>query len=1240
MRLFVFLSFLSSASAQGVITTVAGTDYIFPDDGKPALQAQLTGANGMAFDRQGNLYFAVPDLNMIMKLDSAGVVSVVAGNGLLRFAGDGGPARAASLSYPWGIAFDASGNLYIAEYQGSRVRRVDPSGTITTAAGGGSAPAANGSQVKQVNLNGPTGVAFDPSGNLLIVERNGQRVWKVNAAGIMTSFAGNGQPGFTGDGGPATGAELYTPEGIAAGPDGTVYIADTSNGRVRRVHPDGTIDSLAQGFRNGPTALALDSGGNLLLAQFYLNVIQRVTPAGVVTTIAGTGQSGFSGDGGLPLAAQLSSPFGVAIDASGSIYVADHANNRIRRIDSLGSTIATVAGQGAFVGDGGPAVAARLSEPQDIALDAQGNLYIVDQTANRIRMVTPGGQISTVAGTGLSGTSPDGTLATSALLQAPNGVAVDPQGNLIIADSGNHLIRKVDLKGVISTVPGSANQPYTQHLAIDPQGNIYFGLSYPAFAMVSKLGANGSVTTVAGTGQVGFSGDGGPATSATLGVVNGLAVDGANNLYIADTTRVRRVDSRGIITTFAGTGQLADTGDGGPATSAALLAPTGLALDASGNLYIATYARVRRVTPDGIIHPWAGSGLSGFSGDGGPALTAALAGRSFLAISPQGNLYVTDSANTRVRVVQAAAGPSVVLSQSGLTFVASAAGIGSPAGAPAPQSFTIVNGGQGTLNWGVTASTASGGNWLSVTPASGSSPAGGAGPPVQVSANPSGLAAGDYYGQIQILGTGAPNSPQSITVVLSVRTLGNGTGSIVQPSGLLFTAAAGGANPASQSLTLTTLSNAAVSFSGTASFGAQTFFTLQPATGSITASKPATVQIVPNIAGLPAGVYNGNITFAFSDNSVQSVQLLLVVSSSGAAQSAKGAHDTNTCVASKLLPLFTSLGSGFTLFTGWPSPVELKVVDDCASPLTAGSVLVTFSNGDAPLKLTSLGDGRWTGTWQAQTATAGVNVTANAQSADQQLTGTATVKGGLQQNANPPPVIAPGGVLNAASYSRNGSLAPGSLVSIFGSLLAQSDAQASALPLPTTLGQTSILIAGRMVPLLYAGANQANAMIPYDLPINATQQVVAQRGTAISVPVPIGVLSSQSGIFTKDATGQGLGIVVRVAPDGTQSVVATDNPAQAGDALVIYCDGLGDVDPRQVAGAEVPVTPLTQTLEPVTVTIGGVPATVFFSGLTPGFTGLYQVNAFVPAGVTPGDNVPLVITQSGRPSPTVSISVR
>ncbi len=333
----------------------------------------------------------------------------------------------------------------------------------------------------------------------------------------ITTIAGNGERSFGGDGGPATATQLDRPRGVAVDGAGNLYIADTQNKRIRKVDSTGTI-----------------------------------------TTVAGTGVWGFSGDGGPASEAQLSTPRGVTVDGAGNLYIADSRNHRIRKVDSTG-TITTVAGTGVegFSGDGGPAVEARISFPEGVAVDGAGNLYIGDLYNNRIRKVDSRGTITTIAGTGEGSYSGDGGPASEAQLSTPSGVAVDGAGNLYIGDTYNYRIRKVD--------------------------------------------STGTITTIAGTGEDGFSGDGGPATEAHLYAPQSLAVDGAGNLYIGDlyNHRIRKVDSRGTITTIAGTGESGFSGDGGPATEAHLYAPHGVALDGAGNLYIADTInnRIRKLTP-------------------------------------------------------------------------------------------------------------------------------------------------------------------------------------------------------------------------------------------------------------------------------------------------------------------------------------------------------------------------------------------------------------------------------------------------------------------------------------------------------------------------------------------------------------------------------------------------------------------------------------------------------------------
>jgi uncharacterized protein (TIGR03437 family) len=318
-----------------------------------------------------------------------------------------------------------------------------------------------------------------------------------------------------------------------------------------------------------------------------------------IYTVAGNGTDGFSGDNGPATSAQLYYPYGVAVDPHGNIYIADFANNRIRKVSN--GVITTVAGvgpvgsYGGFGGDGGPATSAALGAPMGVAVDSAGNLYIADTSNSRIRKVS-NGVITTVAGNAAAGFSGDGGPATSASLSWPMGVAVDPVGDLYIADYSNQRIRKV-ANGVITTVAGggtslgdngpatSAQLYYPRGVAVDPAGNLYIADS--GLDRVRKV-SSGVITTVAGNGTPGFSGDGGPATSAQLSSPSGVGVDAAGNLYIADTNnnRIRKV-SNGMITTVAGNGVAGPSGDGGPATSAWLSEPYGVAVDSAGNIYVA-----------------------------------------------------------------------------------------------------------------------------------------------------------------------------------------------------------------------------------------------------------------------------------------------------------------------------------------------------------------------------------------------------------------------------------------------------------------------------------------------------------------------------------------------------------------------------------------------------------------------------------------------------------------------------
>jgi len=557
---------------SGNITTVAGNGICCSPTGDtgPAANAQIGISYGLAIDSSGNLYFSDYTNNIVRQVNPSGIIITVAGNGSGGFSGDGGPATVAKLNYPFGLAVDPSGNLYIADYMNLRIRKVDTSGNITTVAGNGTCCfSGDGGSATSARVAYPYGVAADSNGNLYIADTVNERIRKVNASGIISTVAGSGGLGFAGDRGSATLAQLRTPEGVAVDSNGNLYISDAGNNRIRLVTPDGIITTLVGGGLNdgGPAVFGLlnlpsgvvrDNAGNTYIAENYNNRVREVSASGVITTIAGTGASGFSGDLGPATTAQLNAPEGLALDGSGNLYIADGNNHRVRKLDTSGN-ISTVAGNGtccAFNGDGAAATSADIGTPYGLAVDSSGNLYLSDITNNIVRRVDTSGNISTVAGNGTSGFSGDGGQATLARLSGPYGITVDATGNLYIADRNNQRVRKVD--------------------------------------------TSGTITTAAGSGSYGSSDDGGAPTKALLAYPAGVAVDSAGNLYVVDsgTGHVRLV-ANGVITTIAGNGVYGYSGDGGFATGASFRSPFAVAVDAFGYIVVADQSNnaVRLLTP-------------------------------------------------------------------------------------------------------------------------------------------------------------------------------------------------------------------------------------------------------------------------------------------------------------------------------------------------------------------------------------------------------------------------------------------------------------------------------------------------------------------------------------------------------------------------------------------------------------------------------------------------------------------
>src|SRR3989454_4287472 len=435
---------IRKVSSSGIITTVAGGGSAFPGDGGPATSAQLLGPQGVAVDSDGNLFIAdtishthplgvttydsrirkvsssgiittvaadvsafgvavdgagnifIADTARIRKVSSDGIITAVAGNGTYGFSGDGGPATSAQLSVgPNSVAVDRAGNLFIVDTYNYRIRKVSADGIITTVAGNPLASPLGSFNCSYSGDGGPatsaqlcaSGVAVDSAGSLFISAVN--RIRKVSASGIITTVAGGGTPGYSGDGGPAINAQL-----------GNAFLG------------------------NLPFGVAVDGAGNLFIADTNNNRIRKVSSDGIITTVAGNGSQGFSGDGGPAINAQLAGPNSVAVDSAGNLFILDFYNNRIRKVSSDG-IITTIAGN------------AQLNHPQGIAVDSDGNLFIADTYNLRILKVSSDGIITTVAGNGTYGFSGDGGPAINARL-SPSGVAVDSAGNLFIADKPPH----------------------------------------------------------------------------------------------------------------------------------------------------------------------------------------------------------------------------------------------------------------------------------------------------------------------------------------------------------------------------------------------------------------------------------------------------------------------------------------------------------------------------------------------------------------------------------------------------------------------------------------------------------------------------------------------------------------------------------------------------------------------------------------------------------------------------------
>jgi sugar lactone lactonase YvrE len=582
-------------------------------DGTLASGLNIADLRGMAQDSTGALYLADAAAGRVYRVGLDGAVT--------NFVAE---VPNGALMSPRGMGFDSKGNLDFAEAYCQCIRRVSPAGVISTV-------------YTLPQQPGPfqyfEGLAIDSRDNLYATEYRGSSVLKLAADGTVTTLAGTGVPGFSGDGGPATAAQLNGPSGVTLDSAGNLYITDTLNHRVRRITPDGTISTFAgtgvAGFSGDggaataaqlsmPAQTVVDSAGSLYISDYNNRRVRVVSGAGTISTIAGNGAvdppivpETEVGDGGPALYARFDIAGSAAFSSTGDLYAADMLNHRIRKITPDG-LITTFAGNGqgfAYSGDGGPAFNASIGAPITVVVDRTGTVYF-DTGDSRVLKVTPDGIIHLVAGTG-TGTGPirsggDGGPAVNATLNEPKGLAIDGQGNVYIGDTSNARLRKVDANGIITTVsgPGILGTDYWNAVAFDPQGSLYVAITHAdptnSYSVIDRVNSDGSLTRVAGNSQpcanlyqTGFVYDGSQATQMPLCTVVGLTFDARGVMYIPESFfgAVLRVAKDGTVTRIVGSSLNLQLGDGGPPLLASLqtsagFSPGSIAFDAAGNMIL------------------------------------------------------------------------------------------------------------------------------------------------------------------------------------------------------------------------------------------------------------------------------------------------------------------------------------------------------------------------------------------------------------------------------------------------------------------------------------------------------------------------------------------------------------------------------------------------------------------------------------------------------------------------------
>jgi sugar lactone lactonase YvrE len=664
---YTYTTFAGIAGKQGNIDGTGGNPLV------PIFNFPI----GVAVNPAGNVYVTDTGNALIRMVTPAGVVTSFVGTAG-KAGGNDGTSTDPNVTFnlPHGPVVDGAGNLYVADYNGATIRKISPTGTVTTLAGtAGSVGSADGTG-SAARFRNPSGLALDGAGNVYVADSGNHVIRKITPGGVVTTVAGLAET--TGSvNGKGTTARFKNPRGIASDSGGVLYVADTDNNMIRKIAADGEVSTLAgtagtygstDGVKtaarfNFPNSVALDSSGNLYVADEINNTIRKITPDGTVSTLAGLAGSAGRVDG-TGSVARFDRPTGVAVDGSGNIYVADYRNHLIRRVSAAGA-VTTIAGVGGLAGlqngTGFMLNPVLFRNPTGAVVDAAGNVYVSDSANNSIKKISPGGSTTLLAGSPTSTAGITNGQGSAARFHTPAGLALDGVGNLYVADSTNQTIRKISPSGDVSTYAGvatvrgsadgdraTATFDYPSGVAVDGAGNVY--VADYGNHVIRMISASGNVTTLAGTtGSPG--GSDGVGSGARFKYPRDLALDASGNLYVADTGNhaIRKIAPGGLVQTWAGSTGNSGSADGG-GSSARFNGPAGVSVDGSGNVYVAdaNNSTVRKITVAGVVSTVGGTAGSVGTADGVGA-TARFNYPTDVAVDASGNLFIADNRNHTVR---------------------------------------------------------------------------------------------------------------------------------------------------------------------------------------------------------------------------------------------------------------------------------------------------------------------------------------------------------------------------------------------------------------------------------------------------------------------------------------------------------------------------------------------------------------------------------------------------------------